>query len=205
LPATHRTEKARDVGRHTPPAVVEREVKKGLEPKSQAAIVFSGPAEYNQTQRVAIRALGYVLENRLRETLREDLGGTYSVNASGAVSREPRQEYSFEIEFGADPKRLDTLVKTVFDEIEKLKASGPTEKELGDVRETFVRDFDQNTKVNAFWIGQIAGKYSLGEDPATLLAVPDYYRKIDAALVQTAAKTYLDMQRYAKVTLVPEK
>jgi len=68
-----------------------------------------------------------------------------------------------------------------------------------------VREFDQNTKVNAFWLGQIAGKYSLGEDPATLLAVPDYYRKIDAALVQTAAKTYLDMKRYAKVTLVPEK
>lgn len=205
LPSTHRKETWKDVGRHTPTTVVERSVKKGLEPKSQASLVFTGPADYNQTQRVAIKALGYVLQNRLRETLREDLGGTYSVSASGGLTRDPRQEYSFDIDFGGDPKRIDALVKTVFGEIEKLKANGPTEKELGDVRETFVREFDQNTKVNAFWIGQIAGKYSNGEDPATLLAVPDYYRKIDAALVQTAAKTYLDMKRYVKVTLVPEK
>jgi zinc protease len=205
LPATHRTETWKDVGRHTPTTVVERTVKKGLEPKSQAAIVFTGPAEYNQTQRVAIKALSYVLENRLRETLREDLGGTYSVNASGSVSRDPRQEYSFDIEFGGDPKRIDTLVKTVFDEIEKLKANGPTEKELGDARETFVREWEQNSKVNGFWLGQIAGRYQMGEDPSNLLLVPDYYRKIDAALVQNAAKTYLDMKRYVKVTLVPEK
>ncbi len=205
LPATHRTETWKDVGRHSPTTVVERTVKKGLEPKSQAAIVFTGPAEYNQAQRVAIKALGYVLENRLRETLREDLGGTYSVNASGAVSRDPRQEYSFDIEFGCDPKRTDALVKTVFGEIEKLKTNGPTVKELGDVRTTFVREFEQNTKVNGFWIGQIAGKYQLGEEPATLLAVPDYYKKIDAALVQNAAKTYLDMTRRVTVTLMPEK
>jgi zinc protease len=205
LPATHRAETWKDVGRHTPPTVVERTVKKGLEPKSQAAIVFTGPAEYNQTQRVAVKALGYVLENRLRETLREDLGGTYSVNASGGVTRDPRQEYSFDIEFGGDPKRIDTLVKTVFDEIEKLKANGPTEKELGDVRETFVREWEQNSKTNGFWIQQIAGRYQMGEDPSNLLLVPDYYKKIDAALVQNAAKTYLDMKRYVKVTLVPEK
>jgi zinc protease len=205
LPATHRTETWKDVGRHTPATVVERTVKKGLEPKSQAAIVFTGPAEYNQTQRVAIKALGYVLENRLRETLREDLGGTYSVNASGGVTRDPRQEYSFDIEFGGDPKRIDALVKTVFDEIEKLKANGPTEKELGDVRETFVREWEQNSKTNGFWIQQISGRYQMGEDPSNLLLVPDYYRKIDAALVQNAAKTYLDMKRYVKVTLVPEK
>lgn len=205
LPATNRKETWKDVGRHTPPAVVEKTVKKGLEPKSQAALVFSGPAEYNQTQRVAMRALGYVLQNRLRETLREDLGGTYSVGAAGSLSRDPRAEYSFNIEFGGDPKRLDALVKAVFDEIEKLKTGGPTEKELGDVRETFAREFDQNLKVNSFWIGQIAVKYQIGEDPATLLAVPDYYKKIDAAMVQTAAKTYLDLKRYVKVTLVPEK
>ena len=185
--------------------MVEKTVQKGLEPKSQAAIVFTGPAEYNQTERVAMRALGYVLENRLRETLREDLGGTYSVSADGGLSRDPRPQYTFDIEFGCDPKRVDALVKTVFDEIEKLKANGPTDKELGDARETFVRDFDQSTKVNSFWIGQIVAKYQMGEDPATLLAVPDYYRKIDAALVQNAAKTYLDLKRYVKVTLVPEK
>jgi zinc protease len=205
LPSTGRKETWKDVGRNTPAAVVEREVKKGLEPKSQASIVFSGPAQYNQEQRVAMRALGYVLQNRLRETLREDLGGTYSVGAGGGLTRDPRQQYTFNIDFGGDPKRIDALVKRVFDEIDKLKTTGPTEKELADMRETFLREFDQSTKTNAYWISQIAGRYEMGEDPANLLVVPEFYKKIDAPLVQNAAKTYLDMKRYVKVTLVPEK
>ncbi len=205
LPSTNRKETWKDVGRSTPAGVVEREVKRGLEPKSQTSLVFSGPAEYTQTQRVAMRALGFVLQNRLRERLREDLGGTYSVSASGGLTRDPRQTFSFEIDFGSDPKRAAALAKTVFEEIEKLKTGGPTEKELSDARETLLREFDQTTKTNAYWAAQIAGRYEMGEDPANLLAVPDFYRKIDAALVQNAAKTYLDLKRYVKVTLVPEK
>ena len=33
-------------------------------------------------------------------------------------------------------------------EIEKLKASGPTAKEVADTKETFLRDFESNTKQN---------------------------------------------------------
>jgi zinc protease len=205
LPSTHRNDTWRDVGMTTPAGVVEKTVEKGLEPKSQTTIVFSGTFPYNQEQRVAIRAMANVLENRLRETLREDLGGTYSINASPQMTRFPRPEYSFGISFGSDPKRAEALTKTVFAEIEKLKAGGPTEKEIADTKETFLRDFDANMKQNAYWLGQIALKYEYGEDPATLLAVPDFYRKIDARMIQDAARLYLDPKRYVRVSLMPEK
>ena len=39
----------------------------------------------------------------------------------------------------------------------------------------------------------------------TLLDVPDFYRRIDAATIQQAAKLYLDTARYVRVSLVPEK
>ena len=205
LPSTHRKETWRDVVMRPPAGVVEKTVEKGMEPKSQTSIIFNGAFPYNQEQRVAIRAMANVLENRLRETLREDLGGTYSVNASPNVSKFPREEYSFEVAFGSDPKRVEALTKTVFAEIEKLKAGGPTEKEVADTKETFLREFEANTKQNAYWLSQIAFKYQYGEDPATLLAVPDFYRKIDAAMIQQAARQYLDTRRFVHVVLLPEK
>ncbi len=205
LPSTHRDNAWRDVGLTTPSGVVEKTVEKGLEPKSQTAIVFNGVFPYNQEQRVAIRAMANVLENRLRETLREDLGGTYSVSASPQLTRFPRPEYSFEIAFGSDPKRTEALTKAVFAEIDKLKTSGPNAKEVADTKETFLRDFDANTKQNAYWLGQIALKYEYGEDPATLLAVPDFYKRIDAAMIQQAARQYLNTQRFVRVSLMPEK
>lgn len=204
LPSTHRKETWRDVGPKPPATVIEKNVEKGLEPKSQTTIIFNGPFRYNQEQRVAIRAMGNVLENRLRETLREDLGGTYSVSASPNLTKEPREEYAFEIDFGSDPKRAEALTKAVFAEIEKLKANGPTPKEVADTKETFLRDFEANTKQNNYWLSQISLKYQFGEDPAGLLLVPDFYRRIDAAAIQKAAREYLDVSRYVRVSLLPQ-
>ncbi len=205
LPSIHRRETWKDVGIHTPAAVVEKQVQKGIEPKSMAAIVFSGPFEFDQTHRVAIRALAQVLQTRLRETIREELGGTYSITAGQSYDRIPRQEYSVRIQFGCDPQRTDDLIKRVLAEIEQLRANGPTETQVSDVREALLREFETNSKQNGYVLNQIALRYQSGDDPAGLWDVPEYYKKIDKAMIQQAAKTYLNTNRYVKVTLFPEK
>ena len=35
--------------------------------------------------------------------------------------------------------------------------------------------------------------------------ITDYYKKIDKAMIQEAAKKYLDQKRYVEVSLFPEK
>jgi len=52
---------------------------------------------------------------------------------------------------------------------------------------------------------QIFVKYQYGEDPATILEIPKYYEKLDAAGIQQAAKTYLNSSNRIRVTLMPEK
>ena len=97
-------------------------MEKGIEPKSQVAIVLNGPFKWDQTERVAIRAMANVLQERLREAIREELGGTYSISASAGIQKLPRSEYTFSIQFGGDPKRVGDLVKRVYQEIDKLTA-----------------------------------------------------------------------------------
>ncbi len=72
LPSLGRKETWKDVGMMPAKGVVEKTVKKGIEPQSRVALVFSGPFQWNRDQRVAIRAMSTILETRLRETLRED-------------------------------------------------------------------------------------------------------------------------------------
>ena len=62
LPALGRNETWKDVGIRPSKGVVEKTVLRGLEPKSQTAIIFTGPFPYDREHRVAIRALGLVLE-----------------------------------------------------------------------------------------------------------------------------------------------
>jgi zinc protease len=205
LPAGGRKESWKDVGAHPPTGVIEKRVDRGIEPKSRANVTFTGPFEYNQTQRIAIRAMADILTTRLRELLREDLGGTYSVSASASYVRHPRSEYTVSIDFGCSPERTDELLKVVFREIELLRKDGPTEQQVNDVREKQLRDHEVNMKQNRYLMTQILYKYQFGEDPATVLDLPDYYRKMTGPMIQEAARTYLNMSNYVKVTLFPEK
>ena len=204
LPSTHRKETWKDIGMKRPRGVIEKRVDKGIEPKSRARIAFGGPFQYDQERRVAIRAMADVLQVRLRESLREDLGGTYSVSASAGYSKFPREEYTLSIDFGSSPDRTEELVKSVFKEIDLLKTKGPTDKQVADVKETLLRDLETNSKQNGFLLLNIYSRYQQSEDLGTLFGLADYYNKLTAATIQEAAKTYLDTNNYVKVTLFPE-
>jgi zinc protease len=205
LPSTGRKETWRDLGVTYPMSVVERTVRKGIEPKSQTSLTFHGPFSHTQDERVAIRAMADVLQTRLREALREELGGTYSVGAGAGYSRIPRSEFTISISFGSDPTRADALTKRVFEEIAKFQAEGPTEKQMTDVKAALARDFETSSRQNLWVLGQIVAKYQNNEPAHTLLEVPSYYAKLDAATIQAAAKRYLDTANFVKVVLLPEK
>ena len=140
--------------------VVEKKVEKGIEPKSESAIVFSGPFEYDPTHRVAIRAMAEILQTRLLETIREELGGTYSINATAGYERIPNPTYSITIQFGSAPDRTENLIKRVFQEIELLKTNGPTDKQVNDEKEALLREYETNSKLNNYLADSDHGQVS---------------------------------------------
>lgn len=72
-------------------------------------------------------------------------------------------------------------------------------------KEALLREFETSSKQNNFLLSQLTLKYQYGEDPTSIWNIPEYYRKLDAATIQQAAKTYLNTKSYVKVTLFPEK
>src|SRR5262249_26963061 len=70
LTSTHGSETYKDVGVRMASGVIDRKVEKGIEPKSQVRIIYNGPFVYDQTQRIAIRAMSEVLQMRLLEVIR---------------------------------------------------------------------------------------------------------------------------------------
>jgi zinc protease len=204
LPSLHRKETWKDVGVRTPTGTIVKKVEKGIEPKSLVALVFTGPFQYDQTHRVAIRAMAEVLQTRLLETIREELGGTYSITARQSYRKIPNPEYSIAINFGCDPSRADALVARVQQEVDAFRKNGPTPKQVDDEKQALLREFETNSQQNGYLLNQIALKYQYGEDPATLWAVPEFYRKLDAAAIQQAATLYLSGANRIQVTLVPE-
>jgi zinc protease len=205
LPSTGRKETWKDTGIRYVTGVAEKRVEKGVEPQSRTALVFTGPFQYNQSERVAINSMAEVLQARLHETLREAMGGTYGVSAGAGYSRIPVQEYSVNISFGSAPERTEELIKAALEQVELLKSSGPTEKQVADAREKLLRDYETNMKQNGYLLSQLSGRYQHSEDVDTLFALADFYKKLTPALIQDAAKRYLNPANLVKVTLFPEK
>ena len=148
--------------------MIEKTVEKGIEPKSQVAIIFSGPLQYDETQRVTLRAMAQVLQERLREAIREELGGTYSITAGQSSQKLPNPEFSLTVQFGCEPQRATDLIKRVFQEIEQLKTNGPTAQQANNARETLLREFETNSMQNAYLLGQFVGRHQNGDSFRTI-------------------------------------
>ena len=206
LPATRAGETWRDEGIALPRGVVERSIEKGIAPKSQVAIVYSGPIVYDDAHLLALRAMTMVLQGRLFETIREELGGTYSITAEQRTQKVPRPEYTIRIEWACDPARTTALVQRVFDEIRFVKDTSFTPEQVRRIRAALLRDFEQDSQDNFYLLNQIVRRYADG-DAARIAAVvdlPDQIAALTGEAIQQAARTYLDNGNYVKVTLMPE-
>ena len=205
LPTVDRKESWKDTGIDPPKGVIKKSVHKGIEPKSQTSIVFTGPFQYDSAHRTAIRAMAMVLQTRLREVLREDLGGTYSVGVRPSNDKIPDEEYSISISFGSDPKRVEELTKVIFQEIGKLKTD-VSEDEVNDAREAIFRSTETGLKQNRWLLTQLAFRYRLGEDPGKhLLQWEEPLKLLNPEVIQEAAQEYFNMENYVLVSLFPAK
>ncbi|HEX8690971.1 MAG TPA: insulinase family protein [Longimicrobium sp.] len=203
LPSQGRKETWRDLGIRAPAGVVTRTVRRGVEPKARTQIVFHGPVEFDRRTVVLLRTLGEALEIRLRERLREDLGGTYGVSVAGSAERDPRPGYRFVVEFGSAPERLDELVRVVWAEIDSVKARGVPDKDLQKVREAQRRSREVDLRENQYWLGALMTYDRYGWDPRQIPATP-LSASFTSADLQAAARRFLDPGRYVQVSLVPE-
>ncbi|MBZ5557123.1 MAG: insulinase family protein [Acidobacteriia bacterium] len=206
LPATHAHETWRDLGIAPPSGVVEKTIEKGIAPKSQVAIVLSGPFEYDDAHQLALRTATLVLQSRLFDTIRQELGGTYSITVNPDVDKAPRPQYSVRIDWTCDPARTATLVQRVFEEIAFVRAAPLSSDQMARIREALTREFERDSQDNRYLLSQISRRYEDGDaaDIAAVVNLPQQIAALTADAIQQAAQTYLNTANHVKVTLMPE-
>lgn len=204
LPSSGREETWRDEGIRPPSGVIRKAVYRGIEPKSQTQIVFTGPFEWTRANRYALRSLANVMRIRLREVLREDLGGAYDVGVSAVPTRDPRQAYEIRIHFGTAPERLEELTGVVFLQIDSLQQVGPSQEDIDKVKEMQRRQYEEDLRENSFWLGQLVAHDLYGYDPRDILTFEKLIDQLTAEKVQEAATLYLRTDNYVQVSLYPE-
>ncbi len=202
LPASERDDDWVDLDMDPPSGVVEKEVRAGIEPQSQTLLVFTGPFEYTPRERAEIRVMATVVETRLRERLRESLGGTYSVSVVAGYERLPEPRFTVQVGFGSDPERAAELKAAVFEEIGLLRADGPAPADVASALEAERRGLETSLESNGWWASNLTAALSSDSDPRFLISL-DRYEGIDVEVVRADVARYLSEEQYVSVVLLP--
>jgi zinc protease len=205
LSTTNRKELWRETGVRTVEGQHKVTVRKGLEHKSSVRVLYTGDAEWNSDNRYIMRSLSQAMSIRMREILREDMGGVYGVSIGGSLSNTPIETFNSGVRFGCDPDRVDELLTAVFTEIDKIKQEGFDDETIQQVRETQIRTVEQGMERNTFWMSNLSFclEYDISFD--RILAYEERAKGLTSEMLQKAAQQYFDDTNLLTAVLYPEE
>lgn len=125
--------------------------KKQTTPTAITTIVIKGKMEYNNRNELLMDAIGQLLRIVYTEKVREDKGGTYSVQVSGDLQHHPNNESLLRIAFQTDPQKYNSLIPIVYKELEKMATEGPSQQDLDKVKAYELKVYNQVLRMNNYW------------------------------------------------------
>ncbi len=185
----NRVEEAKDNGIRPPEGIVKKRFSRDMkEPKGYSYLQYWGYTDYTRTNDILMSALRYIVNIRCVEKVREDEGGTYGVNVSAYISKQPEGLYKFYTKFNCDPVRVDTLTQVIYGIIDEMTKSGPTDEEIQAAKEYFLKMKSENLKSNGVIQGAVKKYLKEGYYPYQKEYYEDQVEKISNESILTLAQ-----------------
>ena len=204
LPTAGRTEEWRDTDIDPPPGIEDHVVHKGVEPRSNSVLVYAGDMEWSRGEALRLNVAGEMLGIRLRERIREALGGTYSIFVGARGSSLPDPEYLVQIIFGSDPSRTEELFGEILSEVAWLREGGEQEY-LDKARELLSTSREEQLRMNGFWLNQIRAAAQRGEPFEAIVGFEELLDAVTLNDIAAVSRRYFTDDRYIRVVLKPEE
>lgn len=173
--------------------------KKQTTPTAITTIVIKGKMEYNNRNELLMDAIGQLLRIVYTEKVREDKGGTYSVQASGNLQHHPNDEALLRIAFQTDPQKYNSLIPIVYKELEKMATEGPSQQDLDKVKAYELKVYNQVLRMNNYW------EYVLYTDLYNGIDVDTDFRYIVENMtcddIRTTLRNLIDQNNCIEVTM----
>ena len=173
--------------------------KKQTTPTAITTIVIKGKMEYNNRNELLMDAIGQLLRIVYTEKVREDKGGTYSVQVSGDLQHHPNNEALLRIAFQTDPQKYNSLIPIVYKELEKMATEGPSQQDLDKVKAYELKVYNQVLRMNNYW------EYVLYTDLYNGIDVDTNFRYIVENMtcddIRTTLRNLIDQNNCIEVTM----
>jgi zinc protease len=197
LPDLDRQETWIDVKVSSPEGQIDSTFHRGEAPRSNVRMIYHGDLNWEEEQLVILDGLIDYARIKLRESLREDMGGVYGVSIYSSAIKEPQPSYSINISFNADPPRTPELVEAVTAVIDEIKDGHISVSDIHKVQELQRQSRIKDLKENGFWHGIMVRNWLDGTPlkDATLEHLDETLLLLTPEKLQAAAQQYFSENR----------
>lgn len=192
LPVARRKDKIVDMKIPQIKGIKEVRFRMGSSESAHASHTTSGNAKQTDQNSVAFAAMNLVLNEKLRENIREEMSGVYVVQAWHEFSKNPEKDaFNIYIYLACDPERVDELNKAVFATVDSLRNGWFDDKYVASAKAVLQKRYEDNISRNRYWLSNMQEKSIRGTKIDSFLDYPELYDKLDKKLVTQTAKKYL--------------
>ncbi len=205
LPAADRKEAWRDIGVRAPTGTVTEVVAKGSEPKGRVHRVYGTAFEWSPRARRQVEAMLHILQIRLREKLRETIGGTYHAAVYPLFEQYPVPTCESRISFGCDPAAIPAMTAAMEAEVATMQSTLVDDVHMTKAREIMVQAWRVGLERNAVWKGLLDAWRWHGEYPGESLdRYEQWLGELTPETIRETARRRLGTPNVATILLKPE-
>jgi len=191
LPARGLKEKIKDTGVRFAKGKKEIVVYKGQDEKSTVQFIITGNCDFDAKIDNRITNLSYLMNEKLRENIRETRSGVYFIGAWNDEKKYPVSKFQISIYMQCAPDRVEELSQAVISTLDSLKAGQIGEKYVNVVKVTRQKKLETDMTENRWWLNN-AYKKAWNKLPLEgLLNDAQEINKLNLKELQKVAKQYL--------------
>ena len=194
----------KDLGIKYPNKSIVNKFNKGTEDRAHVRLTLTGDFNWSQENRHRLQSMVELLDIKLIEKIREEMGGTYSPGVWVEMQKFPNTQYAVNIDFITEPKRVDEMVSACKVVINKLK-NDIDEVGTLKVRKAQEKEREVSMKENSYWLSTLYSYSSRNEDITTMLNWDNLIVNLKPEDLKKSAQTYLNTNNMIEVVVMPEK
>ncbi|MFS4483790.1 M16 family metallopeptidase [Hyunsoonleella sp. 2307UL5-6] len=173
------------------PEAEEIVVHKGLEDKATLLMTFITEAKSNRKEVDALKIFGQIFKSRLRNQIREEKGGVYTVKANLKHLSKPYKRFVADISFNCSPDNIDVLEKESLDVLKSFLKEGPTKKEVAGVKKNWILNRKKAMENNSFWFNYMYNKKYRKQQFTDMSGYGEKLSEISPKFIKKIANKYI--------------
>lgn len=194
----------RDVGIRPLSGFQRKDFRLGQDPKATVISRISAKMPHSYSEKLRLDATTLLLNERLRERIREERSGVYSVYAYSNLSKHAFPNYSITFMLQCSPERHQELSDEMLVVLDEMLKNPITPEEASFVATTMRRNYENSVITNRYWLNNISENI-WNKVPLTAFEKnPAFYDSINPVTLQkSAAKYLLHRKAYIKASQLP--